>query len=82
MKTADVIAYFGSPANATAHLQINGKPISRQAIGQWGATVPWQWQAGLEYFTGGQLLMEPRLLMPGFNDPHKKRRAKMYGGGK
>ena len=78
MKKADVIKYFGGVKQLCEAMG-----MTRQALDQWPDVVNKARQWELEVISGGALLVEPaHINFKGFNDPHKKRRAKLYGGGK
>jgi len=78
MKKADVIKYFGGVKPLCEAMG-----MTRQALDQWPDVVNKARQWELEVISGGALLVDPRHInYKVFNDPHKKRRAKLYGGGK
>jgi DNA-binding transcriptional regulator YdaS (Cro superfamily) len=67
MKTADVIAYFGT---ATAAAQKLG--ISRAAVSQWGDLVPLASAVRLSVLTGGALALD----LAHYERPRRKRKRK------
>lgn len=71
MKTADVIAHFGSRNAAAKALEIN-----RSAISQWGPRVPLGTAARLEKITGGALVLDLDQYQRPIPHAHKKPGAK------
>jgi hypothetical protein len=62
MKSTDAIAYFGGATKLAEILH-----LTKQAVYQWGETVPPHWQYHLERLSAGKL--QPELPLPNYALP-------------